>query len=46
MSAFFDGVGTGHTSGIWPDAARLPSKEAPVAKPLVAAKTSVTMEDF
>lgn len=46
MSAFFDGVGEGHTSGVWPDAARLPGKDAPKATPLVAAKTSVTMEDF
>jgi len=47
MSAFFDGVGEGHRAGIWPDAGRLPPKEKPVAaRPLVAAKASVRMEDF
>jgi 3,8-divinyl chlorophyllide a/chlorophyllide a reductase subunit Y len=44
MTAFFDGVGTGHRAGIWPDAARLP--DAPKAAPLVEAKASVKMEDF
>lgn len=44
MSSFFDGVGEGHRTGIWPDASRLP--DAPKAAPLVEAKTSVKMEDF
>ncbi len=47
MSAFFGTVGKGHRAGIWPDAARLPPVDAPVkAKPLVAQKASVKMEDF
>jgi chlorophyllide a reductase subunit Y len=47
MTAFFDGVGQDHRAGIWPDAGRLPPKDKPVAaKPLVAAKASVKMEDF
>jgi chlorophyllide a reductase subunit Y len=47
MTAFFDGVGKDHRAGIWPDAGRLPPKDKPVAaRPLVAAKASVKMEDF
>jgi chlorophyllide a reductase subunit Y len=48
MTAFFEGVGTGHTTGVWPDAMRLPSAPSALAPtaPLVAAKTSVAMEDF
>jgi chlorophyllide a reductase subunit Y len=45
MTAFFEGVGKGHTSGVWHDPHRLPEKPK-AGKPLVAAKTSVTMEDF
>jgi chlorophyllide a reductase subunit Y len=45
MTAFFDGVGKDRTSGVWHDPHRLPSKQAK-ATPLVAAKSSVTMEDF
>jgi chlorophyllide a reductase subunit Y len=46
MTAFFEGVGKGRTAGVWHDARMLPSKEDKAARPLVAAKTSVTMEDF
>ena len=46
MTAFFEGVGKDHTAGIWNDPNRLPSGEAKSTKPLVAAKASVTMEDF
>ncbi|KAB0680319.1 chlorophyllide a reductase subunit Y [Aureimonas leprariae] len=46
MTAFFEGVGKEHRAGIWPDAARLPPVEAPAARPPVAAKPSVRMEDF
>ncbi|WP_224007808.1 chlorophyllide a reductase subunit Y [Aureimonas sp. SA4125] len=46
MTAFFEGVGAGHTSGIWPDAMRLPAEPSAAKAPLVAAKASVSMEDF
>ncbi|MGF7162929.1 chlorophyllide a reductase subunit Y [Rhodoligotrophos appendicifer] len=46
MSAFFEGVGKDHTAGIWHDPRRLPKKTAKAAKTLLAAKASVTMEDF
>jgi chlorophyllide a reductase subunit Y len=45
MTAFFEGVGKDHTAGVWHDPHRLPAKPK-VQKPLVAAKSSVTMEDF
>ncbi|QKD05300.1 chlorophyllide a reductase subunit Y [Mesorhizobium loti R88b] len=46
MTAFFEGVGKDHTAGVWHDPNRLPDKQAKAAAPLVAAKSSVTMEDF
>ncbi len=46
MTAFFEGVGTDRTAGVWHDPHSLPSREAKAARPLVAAKASVTMEDF
>lgn len=46
MTAFFEGVGADHTAGVWHDADRLPVEKAKAAPPLVAAKSSVTMEDF
>ena len=44
-TAFFEGVGKDHTSGVWHDPCRLPEKPK-AQKPLVAAKASVSMEDF
>jgi len=45
MTAFFEGVGKEHTAGVWHDPHRLPEKPK-AARPLVAAKTSVNMQDF
>jgi chlorophyllide a reductase subunit Y len=46
MTAFFDGVGKGHTAGVWHDPMSLPKKPSASAKPIVAAKASVNMQDF
>ncbi len=43
MSAFFEGVGTGHTSGIWHDGRALPTGDR---KLQVAARPTHRMEDF
>jgi chlorophyllide a reductase subunit Y len=46
MTAFFDGVGKDHTAGVWHDANSLPKKPSAVARPLVEAKASVSMQDY
>jgi chlorophyllide a reductase subunit Y len=46
MKAFFEGVGTDRTAGVWHDGKRLPSAAAPDAPVAVEAKASVRMEDF
>jgi chlorophyllide a reductase subunit Y len=46
MSAFFDGVGKGRSSGVWHDRDRLPSGEPVAESASVDAKASVKMEDF
>jgi chlorophyllide a reductase subunit Y len=46
MTAFFDGIGKDHTAGVWHDANSLPKKPSAVARPLVEAKASVSMQDY
>ncbi len=46
MTAFFDGVGSGPSAGIWPSGYKAPDMDAARKSASIEAKASVRMEDF
>lgn len=46
MSAFFAGIGTEHTTGIWHDPNSMPQPPKARTRPIVEAKASVAMQDY